>query len=782
MTVLPKDLLKLETELASLFIDNPKTTDLRFIQSLVQLVRTQPSIMEFASSIPPSESGKSFILLLLDRVFNYSLTYAHPSYKPYFPQSSQESALVDQVLKTHFSDLRPQLTGLFQSLGSESPAIDLGALKSSIKSSIRTPKKKEEIPKKEHPKKLIKHHTHLLEDPGIQEEALQFLWVPSATERFEFPEELKTSYPNWAKGVIASMQRSLKLFSDFKKARQHAKMTANEIRVQPHHKMVRILLGTEFYWLFNKREVDLGRSIPNKRIMELIQGFLYSLNDLFLSVYSPDHPIHQELTPEMRTNWRFERVRGIRGAPKVLSAYEDNNSEYLVECTGLSINLKKHVVRKLMNRDGSVEKGDEELLSKKPLPIVEHPDHGIDEDILWKLYTNRRTKQQNVEEEVWPESFSSQYPLWARGIISNMRASLTLYHDFKRSRYRTKSFDTIHIQPHHQMIWILVAAEYYWLFNMREVQTPESLGKVQLQELMNSHMYDIAEEFRLLLPVEHCAIKGVSRDETEVWRTERLRGAGGAPQVTCKISLPKQKEYLVQCTASVISIKALQSDEPLIEISEERGKGNKDSQFIDETDENPLPVTEYNDPGVDQHMLWMLYAKKERKRVGWEDHVSDSYPLWAQGIIRAMEASQTLYDEFHLNKRRYKRFESKRLQPNHKLVKFLLAAEYFWLFNFREVEVPKELGYQEVSEMHQGFLYDIQGVFIDLLPAKHPIRQQKRTEWQNWKADRIRGSSGASKVIVRLMEGSDEYLLEMTTSMVAVRKIIEKKTESIVKK
>ncbi|GEM_PF-1100273 len=764
MTVRARDFIDLETEVATLFVDNPSATDIKFIQSLVKLVTFQPRILEIASEIP-AETRNSFVLLLLERVFLYTLTYQHSSYGPYHPKTQEEARFIDKILRIHFSSLRDPLNTVFKSLGAQAPIVETNPTKSTGTG------KKTSKPKEKNgaapAKKFVKYHIPIHEDPGIHEEPLQFFWVPSATEKFDFPEELKTSYPNWAKGVISSMQRSLKLFQGLKKGKQLSILTAGETRVQPHHRMIRILLGTEFYWLFNKREVDLGRSIPNKRITELVQGFLFSLYDLFISLFPPDHPIHQELSYDLRTNWRFERVRGIRGASKVLSAYEDNHAEYLIECTGLSINLKKHVVKHLMHHGQKVEKGDDELLSRKPLPLVEHPDPGVDEDILWRLYTFRRSSKKG-EEETWPEPFYEKYPLWSRGIVMNMTASLTLYHEFKRSRYRTKSFDTAQLQPHHLMIRILIAAEYFWLFNMREVTLPDSLGKVQAQELMITHMYDVAEEFRKLLPLEHVGIKDLPREQTEDWRCERIRGAGGAPRVIFKIKLGL-KEYLVQCTASVIALKLLTSDELLIEI--EKGPGVDGKNYVDETEENPLPISEYEDPGIDEHILWMLYTKKVKNPGGWSEGFTDHFPTWARGIVNSLESCRTLFSEIRCNKRRYKRFEGHRLQPNHDLIKFLIAAEYYWLYNFREVQVPREIGLQEVKEMHQTFMWDVHNEFIELLPEKHPVRQIKRKDRENWKAERIRGSSGASKVIVRLIMPEKEYLLEMTSSVITVKKL-----------
>ena len=509
-----------------------------------------------------------------------------------------------------------------------------------------------------------------------------------------------------------------------------------------------------------------SRSIPNARIMDLIQGFLYSIFDLFMGLYSPDHPIHKEVELAGGKNWKFERVRGTGGAPKVLTVYEDNNSQYLIQCTELSINIKQHSAKKTQVSEIE-ERTDQELIQPKDLPVVNHPDPGIDEGILWTLYSSRRKAID--EGMVWPDEFSAKYPLWSRGIITTMSATMNLYNEFRKNQYRIKSFDTVHLQPHHQMIWLLIAAEYFWLYNTREVNLPKDLTNLQAQVLMNAQFQDIVEEFRKLLPPDHPALKTPQDTASKNWKAERIRGTGGVPQIVFKISLPKGKEYLIKCTASVLSVQPLNPDLASIQLKE-KAEGSK-KIFIQETEESPLPIGQYSDPGLDENILWSLYSRKQRDSIGWEDHVTDTFPLWARATINAMIASKALFDDFHCSKRRYKRFESKRLQPSHTLIRFLITAEYYWLFNLREMSIPRELGFKESMAMQQSYLYDIQYEFIKLLPMQHPLRSKSPKIFRNWTAERISGSSGSSKVIVRLVDHRAEYLLEMTSSMVAVRKI-----------
>jgi hypothetical protein len=757
MSEISEELLNLEAELETLLSGNPHVSDARFLQNLCQLLRDYPQLLDYALEIPPKDS-QSFLLLVLERVFSYTLSYRHPSYKPYYPQTDGESESVAKVLDLHFPELREVLAQVFQELGSSikvSKALGGPSVQPKGQPQAVSPS----------PKKVVhKHHLAVLEDPGIHEEPLQALWVPSTTQFYEYPEELHSSFPNWAKGVISSMQRTLGLYYYLKKSRFLTRMTAQETRVQPHHKIVHCLMGSEFYWLFNKREVDLGRSIPSKRVIELVQGFLYSLSDLFMHLYPNDHPIHKDHSEGKFSSWQFQRIRGVRGAPKVLGAYEDDYSEFLVDCTSLSISIKRHVVKHLMRKDVKKEEDKQEAKEHRPLPVVIHPDPGIDENLLWVLYTNRK----KAIDEAWPTSLGKERPIWARGILSDMRASITLYTEFKRIRTRTKRFDLIHLQPHHNLVKFLISAEYFWSYNLREIRIEDGKTPSEIKEVHQSLIYEITEAFRSLLPSEHPARKGIPVEQTTNWQVESVRGSGGAPRIVFSIDI-LEKKYLVDCTTSVISLKELSQEEVL------RAEGKTEEKhkvtFIDETEDEQLPLVEYPDRGADEQLLWFLYTHKTKSPQGWKEELSDSYPIWARGVLKTMVACQTLFQEFHCNKRRTRNYESVYLQPHHDLIKFLVSSEYFWQYNIREVSTPEGMGVQEFRDVQQQHLYEVCNAFLELLPARHPARAIKRRERENWRAERIRGSGGASKVIWKMTLSEKEYLVDCTTSMVSIREM-----------
>ena len=62
----------LEDQLAPLFVGNSRVREIRFQQELVNLLQKNPSILEASLSIDPQQDG-SFILLLIQQVFNYSI-------------------------------------------------------------------------------------------------------------------------------------------------------------------------------------------------------------------------------------------------------------------------------------------------------------------------------------------------------------------------------------------------------------------------------------------------------------------------------------------------------------------------------------------------------------------------------------------------------------------------------------------------------------------------------------------------------------------------------------
>ena len=65
-----ENLTILEEQLATLFVGNAHVRETRFQQALVNLLQTNPIILEASLKIKP-EQGESFILLLIQQVFKY---------------------------------------------------------------------------------------------------------------------------------------------------------------------------------------------------------------------------------------------------------------------------------------------------------------------------------------------------------------------------------------------------------------------------------------------------------------------------------------------------------------------------------------------------------------------------------------------------------------------------------------------------------------------------------------------------------------------------------------
>ena len=107
----------LEDQLAPLFVGNSRVREIRFQQELVNLLQKNPSILEASLSIDPQQDG-SFILLLIQQVFNYSINYQHSIYKPYNPRNEKEKKLLQKVIQLHFPRLLESSHKLFSINGS----------------------------------------------------------------------------------------------------------------------------------------------------------------------------------------------------------------------------------------------------------------------------------------------------------------------------------------------------------------------------------------------------------------------------------------------------------------------------------------------------------------------------------------------------------------------------------------------------------------------------------------------------------------------------------------
>ena len=81
------------------------------------------------------------------------------------------------------------------------------------------------------------------------------------------------------------------------------------------------------------------------------------------------------------------------------------------------------------------------------------------------------------------------------------------------------------------------------------------------------------------------------------------------------------------------------------------------------------------------------------------------------------------------------------------------------------------MGVQELRDVQQSHIYEVCNAFTELLSALHPARAVKRRDRDNWRAERIRGTGGASKVIWKMILPTKEYLVDCTTSMISIREM-----------
>ena len=200
--------------------------------------------------------------------------------------------------------------------------------------------------------------------------------------------------------------------------------------------------------------------------------------------------------------------------------------------------------------------------------------------------------------------------------------------------------------------------------------------------------------------------------------------------------------------------------------------------IVKEYDNDEIESFNYKDPGLDEEFLWDLYGASLRDQVKWLFEPADDWPSWAKGILSGMTSTNSIYQEFLRSKDRSKVFQNRRFQPHHSNIRLLIAAEYFWLFNHREVVLPEDLSFFQAKAMQRKHIYDIYEGFLELYKPDHPERTRcSRLERElEWSVEKIRGSRGASKVVFTFSHHDKSWLVEATTSSL-VTKLMKKSDE-----
>lgn len=528
-------LTAIEEQIATLFVGNKRVREIRYQQELVNLLQANPRILQLSLSLT-AEQSNSFILLLIKQVLEYSLNYHHEIYKPYRPSNQQEKDLLARVLDRHFTHLGPNLIDLFD-----------------IREAIVLSNEATDEPQQKSPEDICLIPD--LRDPGLREDFLQELWIIPKKNNFKIEDELMGSYPSWARGIILDMQRTSYLFKKFKESNNHTYTSREDIKYQPHHQVINILISSEFYWTFNKREVNLSGKMTNAEQHLAIQDYLYTLTDQFLRLLPENHPYRIKTTSEERRDWEFERLKGILGAKKVLANYTYAEFSQKIECTEYSINLKAEALKDFTPSGMRSKKLIIKEFANEEIDNINYTDPGLDEEFLWDLYGIRSKKS-----VTWNFKVDEDWPTWAHGILGSMVASNTIYEEFLRSKDRSKTFQNRKFQPHHVNIRMLIAAEYFWLYNSREVQPPEPVNFMQIKSMQKKHIYDIYEGFLELLSNKHHERTRVTKLDRELeWSVEKIRGSVGASKVVFMFNLNK-KSWLIEVTGSSIVTKPVKKN------------------------------------------------------------------------------------------------------------------------------------------------------------------------------------------------------------------------------
>ena len=373
--------------------------------------------------LSPQQDG-SFILLLIQQVFNYSINYQHSIYKPYKPRNLEEEELLHQVIQLHFPKLLESGNKLFSVF---SPNHEYEIQQNKTVSNDNESSENQVVC-------LIPDHR----DPGLREDFLQELWVTPKNSNQEHPEELIGSYPSWARGVIGDMRRTASLFNRFKESENRTFVSREDIKYQPHHQIINLLIATEFYWILNKREVNLSQKMTNAELNVAIQDYLYTIADQFLKLLPDNHPYRLIVSAEERRSWSFERIRGMMGTKQVLSQFIDSDINQIIECTEYTINLRSERLEEFtpsgMRSKKLIVK---EEYDNDEIESFNYKDPGLDEEFLWDLYGASLRDQVK-----WLFEPADDWPSWAKGILSGMTSTIQFTKSFLDLKIEVKFFKT----------------------------------------------------------------------------------------------------------------------------------------------------------------------------------------------------------------------------------------------------------------------------------------------------------------------------------------------------
>lgn len=534
---MPEELEELEKALAELFLSRNKQPALSFSQKLTELTTRHPEIFDYAMQISPEDPG-SFLLLCLEKVFNYSFCYRHPVYKPYIPTSKQELNKCERVLKKHFTALHKPLMDFFQSLIHEEMAEFEDQEDSEENNRIIT----EEISMAK--TGTIKKAIDAEPEVPINNNTLLELWQNGDRQKkTALDKELPEGFPLWLYGISQDMYRSWFIYQKFQqKGCYKFSVEKRDYLLFPEHEIVRLLVGLEYYWVFNRRGIEPDKGLTIPQLKNLMLQHINTIYSVFLSLAEPEVADRLNEKP-----WLLERLKGTKQAKQVQCRYSNYKRDYLIECSDLSAFIQK------------VIKTEKEAVEKPtvnkvvPAKLHEARDIGLSEKAIWELYTRGRDSNPD-----WPEELKTRMLHMGREILKNMRKSFAIYKEFQSIPKRAILVQNDEIQPHHLSVHMIIFIEYFWLFNVLELSPPESLQKYEVDDLHRHNIQAVLEEMISLLPPEHSFFKSrEKKDENETdWQYSKARGAPGAAKITISAT-HGETQYLAEVSAGSVSIKKI---------------------------------------------------------------------------------------------------------------------------------------------------------------------------------------------------------------------------------
>lgn len=540
-----QDLLhELELELAPLFLSG-SPQNARFIHTLNGLLRRFPELLEYGLQVPKEQGSTHFLIIFFQKVFHFTLVYQHRAYNPWYPETDQQLEMAQKLLELHFPASASRLTGVFIRLlkGDSYQAV---AAEGSSEEGTEESSQKESPYRK---KKSAPRIPMTMEELGVSEDALQPIWAAARSlKETDWPTQFLGSFSSSPRGVVDSMRASFKLWATFNGSETLTCVTRSGDKLRPWMRMVRIVIGAEYYWQCNKRSVEADPGVTLQEANRVQLDHIHRIYEEFLRLLPEDHEATWE---QNRRSWKVERIRGTKQASRVICRYVDDEKAYNIECSQNNISAKEvRLASQGKEQEEEVKKFEDEIITK--VSIVNEDDPGMRDDILASLFSAQRDEPQ------WPQDlFPNDLHPWFKAMLTSLRASWSLYAGFMKSRTRSREVAGYRIQPHHRVIRLLCAAEYYWQFNSRDVELSEELGFHEIRDLHNFNVRQLVDIFLKSVPEKH-----PWRDTEEArlgggtWKVEKVRGSRRAPRVLVKYQ-DDLGEWMMEITGTSVNIKKI---------------------------------------------------------------------------------------------------------------------------------------------------------------------------------------------------------------------------------